>query len=168
MRHHSSQKGFTLLELLIVCLLISISLALSIPSLRSSLITDDLASGSRKIISLIKSGRAKAISEQKSYLIFYDPAERRLWYQQSDAKEEEVLSLHASIILPETTWINTIKQATGGNEQNPIKTGIWISKQGYMDKTAIHLIGKGNESLSLIISPFLPTIKVVEGSIDFK
>ena len=67
------------LELLIVCLLISISLALAIPNLRRSMVTDELASGSRKIISLIKSSRARAVTSHKAFLICYDAAEGRLW-----------------------------------------------------------------------------------------
>ncbi len=166
------QKGFTLLELLIVCLLISVSLGLSIPSLRSSLISDDLASGSRKVISLIKSCRAKAIAEQKPYLIFYDSAKREFWYQQEDEDNEEENKksspARASITLPGEIRVQEIKQATGSSDQDPAKNGIWISKQGYMDKTAIHLVGSGHKSLSLLISPFLPTIKIIEGTIDFK
>ncbi|MCK5516465.1 MAG: prepilin-type N-terminal cleavage/methylation domain-containing protein [Desulfobulbaceae bacterium] len=168
MQNPALQKGFTLLELLIVCLLISVSLGLSIPSLRSSLISDDLASGSRKVISLVKSCRAKAIAEQKHYLIFYNPAARELWYQQADEAKKHSLPARASITLPGKIRIDEIKQATGSRDQDPAKDGIWISKQGYMDKTAIHLVGSGNNSLSLLISPFLPTIKIVEGTVDFK
>jgi len=162
------EKGFTLLELLIVCLLISVSLGLSIPSIRSSLVSDDLASGSRKVISLIKSSRAKAVAEQKPYLIFYNSAKRELWYQQADEEKKNSSPARASIILPGTVRIHEIKQATGSSDQDPVKNGIWISKQGYMDETAIHLVGDGDDSLSLLISPFLPTIKIVEGTIDFK
>lgn len=167
MPHPAPQKGFTLLELLIVCLLISISLGLSIPSIRSSLITDDLASGSRKVISLIKSCRAKAMSDQKPYLIFYDSAERTLWYRQADQKEKQELTTRSSITLPDTVQIHEIKQATGSSDKDPAKDGIWVSRQGYVDQTAIYLSDNGNNNLSLLISPFLPTIKVVEGTIDF-
>ncbi len=168
MRHSALQKGFTLLELLIVCLLISISLALSIPSIRSSLITDDLASGSRKVISLIKSCRAKATSDQKPYLILYDTAERTLWYRPADQKEKQELTARSSITLPDTVQIRQIKQATGSSDKDPVKDGIWISRQGYVDQTTIYLSDSGNNNLSLLISPFLPTIKIVEGIIDFE
>jgi len=166
--HTALQKGFTLLELLIVCLLISISLGLSIPSIRSSLITDELASGSRKVISLIKSCRAKAMSDQKPYLIFYDSADHTLWYRQADQKEKQELTARSSITLPDSVRIRQIQQATGSDDKSPAKEGIWISGQGYIDKTAIYLSDSGNNTLSLLISPFLPTIKVVEGSIDFE
>jgi prepilin-type N-terminal cleavage/methylation domain-containing protein len=158
-------RGFTLLELLIVCLLISISLGLSIPSLRSTLMTDDLAAGCRKVISLIKSSRAKAVTEQEAYLIYYDSTERKLWYQPADAKETADTS--ASITLPSEVYIQKIKQASRSTDQDAMSTGIWISREGYMDKTAIQLVDKENNSLNLLISPFLPTITITEGPIDF-
>ena len=159
-------RGFTLLELLIVCLLISISLGLSIPSLRNTLMTDELAAGCRKVISLIKSSRAKAVTEQEAYLIFYDSTARKLWYQPADA--EETADASASITLPPEVYIHEIRQASsGGNAQDAMDTGIWISREGYMDKTAIQLMDKENNSLNLLISPFLPTITVTEGPIDF-
>lgn len=165
---HSSCRthGFTLLELLIVCLLISISLTLAIPSLRSSLVTDELGSGSRKIISLIKSCRAKAISGHEAFRIYYDAAEGRVWYQPAEADEKEALVLHSSITLPPGIRIQEIKQATARGKQDFNKNGIWVSREGYMDKTAIRLIDSHNRSLSLLVSPFLPAIKVVEGSAD--
>ncbi len=160
-----NSPGFTLLELLIVCLLISISLGLSIPSLRSSLVSDELASGSRKVISLIKSCRAKAVTEQEAYLIFYDSANRKLWYQPAD--KEKTADASSSITLPAAVSIQEIKQAGKGNDQDAITEGVWVSKEGYTDKTAIQLVDKENNRLNLLISPFLPTITITEGPIDF-
>lgn len=151
-----------------VCLLISISLAFAIPNLRSSLMTDELAQGSRKIISLIKSSRAQAVSKNEAFLIYYDAAEDRLWYQPANTKEKEDTPIaHSSITLPPGIRIQGIKQLTTSNKDLG-QNGIWISKQGYMDKTAIQLADRDNTILSLLISPFIPTIKVIEGPVDFK
>lgn len=164
----STQRGFTLLELLIVCFLISISLGLAVPAIRNSLVTDQLAAGSRKIISLIKSARSKAVMTQQPYLIFLDPAEQRLWYQPVAGEDESSTAEHPSITLPSGIRVLDIKQAGGGREENPASNGLWISKQGYMDKTAIQLSDGNNKSVSLLISPFLPTIQVLDGPIHFE
>ncbi len=165
--HSSPCQGFTLLELLIVCLLISISLALSVPSLRSSLVTDQLAAGSRKVISLVKSARSKAVMNQDPYLIFLDPAEQKLWYQKASGDEEVTAAAHPSITLPSGVRILTIQQESAGKDHDPVADGIWISRQGYMDKTVIHLVDRENRSISLLISPFLHTIQAVDGPVTF-
>ncbi|MBU0946281.1 MAG: hypothetical protein KKE53_17750 [Proteobacteria bacterium] len=152
-----------------VCFLISISLALALPTVRNSLMTDQLASGSRKIISLIKSARSKAVMTRQPYLIFLDPAEQRLWYQEAGGdREEPSAAVHPSITLPAGVHILDIKQANSGNDQNALSNGLWISKQGYMDKTAIHLGDGSDKSISLLISPFLHTIQVLDGPVHFE
>ena len=164
----SHNRGFTLLELLIVCLLISITLAFSIPSLRNSLVSDQLAAGSRKVISLVRSSRARAVAEQKDYLILYDSEERKLWYRQAEEEEDQGnRGSSGSVTLPSDVSIQKVKQAGGGSEQNPLNTGIWVSKEGYMDKTLIQLEDSEDNSLNLLISPFLPTITVSTGPVSF-
>lgn len=169
MHNSSIQQGFTLLELLIVCFLISISLGLSVPAIRNSLLTDQLAAGSRKIISLIKSARSKAVMNQQPYLIYLDPAEQKLWYQTvSGGDDSSTTTEHPSITLPSGIRVLDIKQASGGSKQNPASDGLWISKQGYMDQTAIQLSDGSNRSVSLLISPFLHTIQVLDGPVNFE
>jgi prepilin-type N-terminal cleavage/methylation domain-containing protein len=166
MNNTARHQGFTLLELLIVCFLISISLALSIPSLRNTLLTDNLAAGSRKVISLVKTGRAKAVTNREAYLILYNSAERELWYQK--VGDEETPDERSTITLPTGIRIEQIKQANGKTNHDPARDGVWISKQGYMDTTGIQLIDKANNRITMLISPFLPTIHVTEGAISFK
>ncbi len=152
-----------------VCFLISISLALAIPAIRNTLVTDQLATGSRKVISLIKSARSKAVMTQQPYLIFHNPAEQKLWYQEASAEREESTDVKRhSITLPADVHILDIKQAGGANDQNPAKDGLWITKQGYMDKTAIHISDGSNRSVSLLISPFLHTIQVLDEPVQFE
>ena len=169
----TAKQGFTLLELLIVCLLISISLGLSLPSLRQSLITDQLAAGSRKVISLIQSGRSMAVRENEPYIIRQDPVNRTVWYEQAEIDEdgeettEATPPLRSSITLPEGIRIQRIQQANAGDKHNPEKEGLWISRQGYMDKTTIQLVDGDNNSINLLISPFLQRIKILDQPVDF-
>jgi prepilin-type N-terminal cleavage/methylation domain-containing protein len=166
----ATTQGFTLLELLIVALLISISLAMSVPAIRTSLVSDDLAAGSRKVMSLITSSRSRAIMDHEAQLIFFDASEQKLWYQtaaETDEETEGTATTHRSVTLPTGIRIDEIKQANGGSEQDPVKDGLWVSKQGYMDKTIIRLINSKNKSISLLVSPFLFDIKTTDGSINF-
>ncbi len=175
MTHFSHQRGnrqgFTLLELLIVCLLISISLAFSIPNLRQSMVTDQLAAGSRKVVALVQSARSKAIREHVPYIIRHDPAERTLWYEQAETTDDETAEdttlACPSITLPSGIIVQQIKQANATDEHSPEKDGLWISKQGYMDLTTIQLVDKKNNSINLLISPFIHRIQILEQLEDF-
>jgi len=161
--HADSNRGFTLLELLVVCLLISISLAFSVPTLRGALVTDKLAAGARKLISLIGSGRSKAVISQEAQVVLFDLAEQKVWYQtaaERDDEGDEQTGKGSSVTLPEGVRIDAIKQATGSSEHNPAADGLWVSKQGYMDETTIRLVDAKHRSMTLRIFPFIFKIRI--------
>lgn len=171
----SAEHGFTLLELIIVCVLISISLALSLPTLRNAFTSDELAAGSRKVISLITSARGRAVRDGVPQLVSYEDSSRQLWYQpvkeekegekEEDEKEEieDVTPQRRSlVVLPEGVRIGEIQQASGGDDSRPLIDGLWISKQGYMDRTVIRLTDGANVSMYLIIKPFFFDVQVAD------
>lgn len=169
----SAEYGFTLLELIIVCVLISISLALSMPTLRSAFVGDELAAGSRKVISLITSARDRAVREGVPQLVSYDAADRKLWYEpvpeenEQNKEEDGGQQKRSQVILPEGVQIDEIQQASGKDDSRPLTDGLWISKQGYMDRTFIRLTDEDNESVYLIIMPFFFDIQVLDEFFGF-
>jgi len=161
---HQKQHGFTLLELIIVCLLISVSLAFSVPRLRQSLVIDQLAASSRKIIALIKEVRQMAAQDQQPYLIHFDLDRKKIWYQQdrpASKEEKEQASPQPTIELPPSVRLQDI--LIGSTEKKTSgEVALWINKQGYMDQTILHLADDQDNVISLVFSPFLSTIKAYD------
>lgn len=152
-------------------MLISISLALSLPTMRSAFVGDELAAGSRKVISLITSARGRAARDGVPQLVSYEDSSRKLWYMPVEEEESEkdgeetddADPLRRSLVtLPEGVRIDEIKQAGGGDDARPLQDGLWVSKQGYMDKTFIRLTDEDNVSMYLIIKPFFFDVQVVD------
>jgi prepilin-type N-terminal cleavage/methylation domain-containing protein len=172
------QRGFTLIELLIVCLLITISLAISIPTLRHSLVSDQLGAGSRKVISLLTSARGRAARDGVPQLISFNLSERKIWYEavpdrgsvegEDKTEADDKSPVRSQIQLPEGIRIEEISQAGGGDDYDPLTDGLWISKQGYMDKTFIRLSDEDNETLYLLIMPYFFDIAVKEEFFGFE
>jgi prepilin-type N-terminal cleavage/methylation domain-containing protein len=159
-----SQQGFTLLELIIVCLLITVSLAFSVPNLRQALVVDQLSASSRKVIALIREVRTLAAQEQQPYLIHFDLDGEKIWYQQdtygSDIENEQE-NHHPSIQLPPSVHLQDI--LTGDTEKKTSgDVALWINKQGYMEQTILHLADDQDNIISLVLFPFLSTIKVYD------
>lgn len=165
-----NQQGFTLLELIIVCLLISVSLAFSVPNLRQALVIDQLAASSRKIIALIREVRALATQEQRPYLIHFDLDRKRIWYQQDLAnskEEEEQVSPPPGIQVPLSVRLQDIQTGTADKKTSG-KVTLWINKQGYMDQTILHLADDQDNIISLVLSPFFSTIKAYDTYINLE
>ena len=45
---------------------------------------------------------------------------------------------------------------------------LWINKQGYMDQTILHLADDEDKIISLVLSPFLSTIKAYDTYISLE
>lgn len=156
-----SRQGFTLLELVIVCVLITISLAFSLPSFRQALVVDQLAASSRQVIALIREVRLLAAQEQQPYLIHFDLDRKKIWFQPDIPGSEEgkeQISSQPGIEFPPSVRLQDIQTATTEKKQGG-EVAIWINKQGYMEQTILHLADDRNNIISLVISPFLSTIK---------
>lgn len=166
----NSQQGFTLLELIIVCLLITVSMAFSVPSLRQSMVIDQLAASSRQVIALIKEVRTLAAQEQQPFLIHIDLDREKIWYQRDlpDSKEKkEPVTPQPGFKLPPSVHFQDIQSGTP-EKKTYGEVDLWINKQGYLDQTILHLADDQDNIISLVLSPFLSTIKAHDTYINLE
>jgi prepilin-type N-terminal cleavage/methylation domain-containing protein len=151
------EKGFTLIELIVVTALIGIMLSISIPSLRNTLFTDPLKATTRKVIGLVTGVRELAVRSQQPYLLHISQLENRIWYEKEiegeENKENDTLK-GGGLLFPESVKISGIWMGDdGGSSQD--QTVIWISKQGYMDNTIIRIEDNDGNHLNVQFYPFL-------------
>ena len=165
---YGDESAFTLVEILVVCLLISITLAVTVPTMRDSLVTNDLKTATRKIIGTIRELREDAIREQQSYTIYFDMEKKRIRYAKDTdkAQEEQTTSIESEIQLPPAVRILDIWTKSDGRQSHGAAT-LLINRQGYMDMTVIHITNDSN-TMSISFSPFLSSIKVVDGYAEFE
>lgn len=181
------QRGFTLLELIVVCALIGTMLSLSIPSLRMAFFADPLKSSARKVIGLANGMRELAVRHQRPYLLHIDEIEKRIWFEMdgdidgqgnktqsnsnqplkkkatqnllSDSQDKKVLR-EREIQLPETVKIAGVMVA--GEDSSQEKTVIWVTKQGYMKQTLVRLEDDGGKGINIRFFPFLDGVAITE------
>lgn len=164
-----NESAFTLFELLVVCALISVMLAIAVPTLKNSLLTDPLKTSSRQVIGLIKAVREKAVRDQQAYLITFDRPENRIWFVKESAvgREDVEENITDVLHLPEPIRILDIWTRSDGKQETdqPI---LWVSKQGYIDETLIHLGNDEDEVLSMLFSPFLGNVRITDKYVDLE
>ena len=160
-RGERGDSGFTLLELIIVCALMGFLLAVSVPAFRDTLLDDPLRSGGRKMIGYIQGVREKSVREQQPYLLFFDIDGRRVYHlTESDAGAESHDLTGKNILeLPENVKIADVWSKRFGTVNSGVPE-LWISRQGYIDRSVIHLESKDGETVSLVLETFLPKIYV--------
>jgi type II secretory pathway pseudopilin PulG len=159
------QGGFTLMELLVVCILSLMFLSLGIPSFRNAIYVDQLDSTARKIIGTIKELRTMAASQQKPYLLHIDFDEHRIWYEIDETKNPLADEPKTGFSLSEDVKIDDVQTRTQG-KQNSGRVTLWITSKGYMDQTALHL-RRDQELLTLLFSPFSSEARIYEDYVEF-
>jgi len=168
MSRTTSSKGYTLIELTIVIVLIGMMLAVSIPRFRYSLLTDNLKSVTRRMIGVVKEIRNDAVREQKAYFLYFDLDANKVWVEsQGMAQEEKEMIRERAYTLPEDTRIMDVWRKDWGKQAHG-EVAIRFTKKGYVQHTVIHLSAEDGRRFSLILSPFLGTIKSHDTYVDIE
>lgn len=158
--------GFTLMEMIIVMLLLSIFLVLNVPSLRQTVFNDPLRTDTRKFIGLINDIRQEAKNKQTALIIYLDLDDGRVWYgADTDAvTESEVdvkLTFDADVALR-----NVICNSSEAVDRGLAE--LWVSNRGYMDKCVLHLDNNADDQLSLVLDTFVPEVRIYDGYIELE
>lgn len=158
--------GFTLLELIVVCVLIGLMLALAVPSLRTAIVDKPLPTASRRIKGMIEGVRESAVRHNEPYMVFIDLGEQQLWYQReseiiSDNEEYEPVKLAIEDPV-EIADVWTISQGLVGAGL----IELYITKAGYVERSVIHLQADNINKQSLLLLPFFPEVELRDGYFD--
>ena len=160
-------KGFTLLELIVVCALIGIMLTISAPSLRSAFFTNPLKSTARQVVGVINEVRQIAVRHQEPYNLHISQLENRIWYEKTEKENEDAIedeldtSTNRELQLPDTVKLSKVWTESSGVLSED-KATFWISKKGYMEQAAILLSDELDNSLSVELNPFTDPIAVTD------
>jgi prepilin-type N-terminal cleavage/methylation domain-containing protein len=161
-------KGYTFIELTVVVVLIGLMMAVTMPRFRYTLLTDDLKTATRKLVGIIKSIRSEAIRDQKGLFLHFDLEANRFWLETADMEETERLTAREKApVLPAgirfvDVWLKGEGKKVGG------ETAIRFYKQGYVQPAAIHLASEDGREWTLVLSPFLGRVEVLEKYVDFE
>ena len=159
-------RGYTLIELILVLVLLGIMFGIAVPKFHQAILSDSLDATSLRIIGLVQDLREKAVSNQVTYVLHLDLRGKKLWAFAVTASEEEQEKARASAYqLPDDVKIEDIWSWSSGKLYDEAK--IHFSKKGYIEQSMIHLQSLDGRQLSLELSPFLGSIKVHEGYVDF-
>lgn len=152
------------MELIIVCILIGLMMAVAAPTMRNALFSDPLKASARNIIGKVTGVRELAVRYQQPYLLHISQSESRIWYEKdgvpADSEEEEEKKLESrQVQLPEEIEINEIWIGGDGSSVEG-KTVVWISKQGYMNPTKIQLQDDDGNELTVEFHPFIDSATI--------
>jgi prepilin-type N-terminal cleavage/methylation domain-containing protein len=160
-----NKKGFTLIELMLVIMVVGVILFLAVPATRDVLATDKLKSASRQFIGLERELRVDAVRDQVDYILNIDLSSSVFWVTASDMtpeKQDEVKKNAKH--LPEGVTIADIVDADN-KKQADGEIKIKFGKNNTCPPVVIHLADKENK-MTLVINPFLGITGIYDKYVD--
>jgi len=190
---HPASRGFTLLELMVVMVVLTMVTAFAMPGLRSSLFSDQLKATARKLVGLVVETGQEAVSSQAAQTLHFDLENNQVWVSSekkavkgknpdsiwdetpvwdqkpvwdSDATgPPEDTEKRRILTIPDSVKVVDITSVAAGKRATGA-TVIRFSTKGYVDKTLIHLRDDEGRDMTLILSPFLAVTKIVDSYVD--
>ncbi len=155
-------KGFTLIELVVVISLISIMLFFSIPRFQDAILTDGKRNISQWIMGKIQFLKNIAVRDQKLYILHISIDNDLMWITNESMSEEEIQTavkngyeLPGDIKVLDVEYLGKGKISVG-------QADILFYKKGYSDKAMIHIEDDKYNKMSFLIEPFLSKVKLFE------
>jgi len=161
-------KGFTLIELIVVVSLISIMLFLYIPKFQEAVMFDNTKRVSRWIIGKLQALKESSVNNQKLYVFHIDLDNNRMWVTNELMSEEEMQNAEQQgFELPDDINLLDVKYP-GKDKMLSGRADIYFYKKGYSDKALIHIEDSSNKQLSFLIEPFLSAVELYEEYVEFE
>ncbi len=161
----SNQKGYTLIELAVVIVLIGVVLLMAIPRVQDTLSQDGMRSAIRHLSGMARELKANAVREQVDHYLHLDLDNRLVWNTRDDmTAENRTLRRNQARSLPSGVRITDVALVDAG-KKNKGEVIIRFFSQGYVQPTAIHLTDD-NRIMTLILQPFLNTFDVEDRYVD--
>ena len=160
-----SNRGFTLVELMLVIALIGVVLVLAVPATRDVLTGDSLKKASRQLIGLERKLRADAVRDQVGYVLcinLSDPAYWTITADMTPEKQDEIKSsrrfLPSDVVVTDIMDVNNQKRSEG-------EVRIVFGKNNICSPAVIHLAYQ-EDAMTIVINPFLGVTDVFDKYVD--
>ena len=166
-------RGFTLIELVVVMAVMGVVLFFTLPRFDAFKPFGPSITPTGKLLLLVERLKSQVRGARQGVLLHLDPATGRVWVTaltsipgEADLSEKESVS-ESNILFSDNSTIEnvtisggTVRRETGGDD-----TVVEFDRDGYSDLAFIH-IREDDRELTVVISPFLPRAQLLEGDVS--
>ena len=148
----STNRAFTLLELILVMVIISAVLSMAAPSLRGFFASRKAHDAAAGILSLMRYARSQAITEGRNYRLNLNPSEGAYWLTVNDAGGYAELdtSLGRRYLLPEFTTMEVEMDGDTEKDEGDSEVYIEFYPKGHVDVCTIRIFDQNGDEVDVL------------------
>jgi prepilin-type N-terminal cleavage/methylation domain-containing protein len=167
MSFSGAENGFTLIEIAVVILLISIMLLVAVPRLPDSSLTDQTRKTKRWVILKVQDLKERAVQDQKTYTLHVGIDSKQLWVTSDDMSDESKEQAEKNAFkLDEDLKVLDVEYP-GDQSVESGRADISFFAKGYSDRAIIHMADNDGR-FSFQIEPFLSNVKLYDAYTGFE
>ena len=159
-------KGFTLIELIVVIVLISMMFSFALPKMDSFLFIDNRDKVSRWVILNVQNLKNLSVKNKIRYILHVDTQNNMFWISSEGMDEAaQAEAMKNGYKLPNN--IRLVDVVYPSQRKDDERSDIYFYTRGYSDQAIIHMENSDNEKMSFVIEPFLPPVGIKDGFVMF-
>ncbi len=163
-----SKTGFTLVELTVVLVLISIIFFVALPRIPNDIFVNPAQKTSRWLLANVQHLKIASAQDQTDYALSVDIDNGRFWTSAAKTSPGETEpSKDRSLTLSGDNRIIDVELA-GNRKLQSGTVMIQFHAKGYSDHAIIHIRDADENDWSYLIPPFLPHLKILTGYQDLE
>lgn len=162
------KRGYTLIELIVVLVLLGVVLAFAGPRLRHAVLEDPLKAVARKMVGIIDHLRNEAVRKQEAHALCVDLSANTFWtHRASMPVEEQGLAREKARSLPPEVRVRDI-WIKGEGKIVEGEARIVFTSKGYTQASAVHLRSGDGREITLELSPFIGQVSILDKYVEFE
>jgi prepilin-type N-terminal cleavage/methylation domain-containing protein len=169
-RARRGERGFTLIELAIVVLIIAIVTRFALPQLRS-LTAAELGASTRRLANVTHYLYEEAALRGVVYTLYFDLDRQEYWVEHADEgsaqpiEDEDLLGRRVRMP-PDVRLADVVVPGVGKISSGLVPTRFY--PEGYADRSVVHLVDSRGHQYTVRIDPVRGRGEVLEGYQDFE
>ncbi len=161
-------RGYTLVELIVVIVLVGLIGALTLPRLPENLLSDALKASTRRLASVMRELRSEAQLQHKNFFLRFDLDAGTYWIEAGDMNmDDRALARENGFLLRGGARISGVWLHGQGTVVEG-ETAVAVTRKGYVQPSAIHLTDGAGRKFTLRFRPFLSKEEIYDEYVDFR